>query len=115
MYGEHEAASAYPAPYAVITQPLPRTVRAVVLLVNEQFVLGQKLRNNSVVALILIQRTVSIAHICISAPGVGRKLFREFGRGADRTPKGKFVLLNDKLQRYSCAQELRGHGLLFSS
>ena len=88
LYAEHEAASACSAPYAVITQPLPRTVCAVVLVVNEQFVLGQKLRNNLVVALLVIQRTVSIANICISAPGVGRKFFREFGRGTDRIPQG---------------------------
>ena len=87
MHAEHDAPSACPDPSAfvkeVITQPLPRTV---VLLVNEQFVQGQKLRNNSVVALILIRRTASIASIGISAPRVGRKLFREFGRGADRNP-----------------------------
>ena len=99
--------SNYPAPPTHSSRSCIASQRAVRI--------GQKLRNNSVVALILIQRTVSIANICISAPGVGRKLFREFGRGADRTPKGKFVLLNDKLQRYSCAQEFHGRGLLFSS
>ena len=41
-HAKHDAAFACHAPYAfvkeVITQPLPRTAHAVVLLVNEQFV-----------------------------------------------------------------------------
>ena len=58
LHAEHEAASAYPAPYAFCQRgnypaPPPHSSRSL-LLVNKQFLLGQKLRNNLVIALILI-------------------------------------------------------------